>query len=124
MPTRRTFLRRGIQASATLLASSQGAVQAQPRREVRRDEDGAAAPSLQGGRRPLDDEDPNVFVFSRFKFKGKQRTQDEWDTLPSGDDNRSATSLRQPTSSSRSAAGRRVVEIKHFDKLYNTPSCL
>lgn len=122
MTTRRAFLKRGIQASATLLAASQGAAQAQPRREVRRDEDSAAAPSLRGGRRPLDDEDPNVFVFSRFKFKGKQRTQDEWDTLPSGDDNllrhiAQATNIKL----TKRRWEERVVEIDDFEKLYNTP---
>lgn len=73
-------------------------------------------------RHPLDDDDPNVFVFARFKFKGHQRTADEWDTLPRGDENflqhlASVTNIKL----SKRRWEERVVQVDDFAKMYTTP---
>lgn len=106
---RRSFLRYGLRTAAGLLAMAPLAAEAQNRNtryEYHR----------------IDDDDPNVFVFSRFKFKGKQRTQDEWDTLPRGDENllRHISQVTNIKLSKRSWE-ERVVEIDDFEKLYTAP---
>ena len=105
---RRAFLRRGAQGLAALSA---GQAWGQSPSRTRNYE-----------RHPIDDDDPNAFVFARFKFKGHQRTDDEWDVLPRGDENflqhlASVTNIKL----SRRSWHERVVEVDDFAKMYTTP---
>jgi hypothetical protein len=73
-------------------------------------------------KRAMNDEEPNVLVFARFKFKGHIPTPDEWDTLPSGDDNllrfvARATNIPLSKKNWRE----RVVAVDDFEKMRTTP---
>lgn len=70
----------------------------------------------------LNNEAPNDLVFARFRFQGHQRTPDEWDTLPQGDDNllryvESVTNIRM----SKKSWQERVVSVDDFEKMRTTP---
>ena len=105
---RRSFVKLGLQG---LAASSAAAAWGQRPSNMPRYE-----------RNPLDEGDPNTFVFARFKFKGHQRTDDEWDVLPVGDENilRHVAGVTNIKLSKRTWK-ERVVEIDDFAKLYTTP---
>ncbi|MBI5093883.1 MAG: DUF4159 domain-containing protein [Candidatus Hydrogenedentes bacterium] len=71
---------------------------------------------------PLNDDEPNALVFSRFKFEGHMPTPDEWDTLPNGDENllryvSQVTNIKL----SRKTWRERVVAVNDFDKMHTTP---
>lgn len=108
---RREFLRRMFQTA--VLANAAGLGMAYPANAQQR-----------YGRRfdTLNDESPNDLVFARFRFQGHQRTPDEWDTLPRGDDNilqyvESVTNIKI----SPKPWQERVVSVDDFEKMRTTP---
>ena len=108
---RRDFLRRTWQAAVAAKLTGLGY-------------DSVAAAQQRGSQRfsPLNDEEPNELIFARFRFQGHQRTPDEWDTLPRGDDNllryvESVTNIRISTKPWQE----RVVSVDDFEKMRTTP---
>lgn len=70
----------------------------------------------------LDENDPNAFVFSRFRYVTLNRVDCEWDALPTGDENalqfiREQTNIRV----SNKPWAERVIGIDEFDKMRKNP---
>lgn len=70
----------------------------------------------------IGEENPNVFSFSRFKFRGGRRAQDEWEVEPVGDENL-LNHVREHTKIELTERGfwERVVEIDNSESMKTTP---